>query len=78
MSRLEVSAGIGTEAKMGPTVNTHSAVERPGVYFCTNCNDAEETLHAGDQGPVCVICKRPVTWEWRRPLLRGIGFRASP
>jgi hypothetical protein len=61
---------------MGLTVNTHSAVERPGIYFCTSCNDAEEVLHDGDYAPFCENCKRSVTWEWRRPLQR-IGFRAS-
>ena len=61
---------------MGATVNTHSAVERPGVYVCTTCYDTEQVLREGDVAPTCEYCKRPVTWE-RRKALQRIGFNAA-
>lgn len=60
---------------MGDTVSTYSDVERPGIYRCMTCDDAEQVLRIGEEAPLCDNCKRPVTWQYFRALSkRRIGF----
>jgi hypothetical protein len=63
---------------MGGTVNTFCDAKRAGIYVCTTCGDAEQRLEEGEEAPHCENCKRPVTWEFRRPVTRQpIGFIPS-
>ncbi len=48
-------------------VTTSETVHVPGVYRCLTCEDAEMILFEGEMAPVCDNCKRPVSWELRRP-----------
>ena len=56
-------------------VNTFADAKRDGIYVCTTCGESEQSLEVGEEAQDCRNCKRPVTWEFRRPLQkRPIGF----